>query len=217
MPLSRRATAAGLAAMGAFALALQLWIMLRNAAVAGTSLLAVVGSFVSFFTVLANFLVVVGLAAAIPAVPPRALRFLVDAAGAAALAGYITVVGVVYHLVLRQLWDPKGAQLAADVLLHTVMPPAYVLYWLAFVPKGRLGWRDVWPALVFPVLYTAACLVRGALMHIYPYPFLDMDALGYPRVLRNVMLLFAGFVVVSLAYIAIDRAMRRDLGAAGAR
>lgn len=208
LPLSRRVTAAALAAVGWLALALQLWIMLRNAAVAGTSLLGAVGSFLSFFTVLTNLLVALGLTATIPVACPRGLGRLAAPPGAAALAGYITVVGVVYHLVLRQLWNPRGAQLVADVLLHTVMPLGYVLYWVAFVPKGRLGWSDVWPALVFPALYTLASLIRGALLHVYPYPFIDVGALGYPAVLRNVVLLFAGFLVVSLAYIAIDRTMR---------
>ena len=63
MPGARRAVAALLAAVGWLALVLQLGIMLRNAANAGTSLLAAVGSFLSFFTVLTNLLVAVALAA----------------------------------------------------------------------------------------------------------------------------------------------------------
>jgi hypothetical protein len=209
IPGPRRAVAALLAAVGWLALVLQLGIMLRNAANAGTSLLAAVGSFLSFFTVLTNLLVAVALAATVPAAAPRTLRPLVEPSGATALAGYITVVGVVYSLVLRQLWNPAGAQLVADVLLHDVMPLAYVIYWLAFVPKGRLGWRHVRSWLLYPALYAAASLVRGALVHVYPYPFIDVGALGYPRVLGNVVLLFAGFSGLGLVYVAIDRAMRR--------
>jgi hypothetical protein len=209
MPGSRRVAAALLAAVGWFALVLQLGIMLRNAAAAGTSLLAAVGSFLSFFTVLTNLLVAVGLAATVPAAPPRALRQLVEPSGATALAVYVTVVGIVYSLVLRQLWHPMGAQLVADVLLHDVMPLAYVIYWSALVPKGRLGWRHIWPWLAFPAVYTVASLVRGAIIHVYPYPFIDVGALGYQRVLGNMVLLFAGFLVLGLVYLAIDRAMRR--------
>jgi hypothetical protein len=207
-PGGRRAVAALLAAVGWVALVLQLGIMLRNAANAGTSLLVAVGSFFSFFTVLTNLLVAVALAATVPTASPRALRPLVEPSGATALAGYITVVGVVYSLVLRQLWHPTGAQLVADILLHDVMPLAYVIYWLTLVPKGRLCWRDVWPWLAFPAVYTAASLVRGALIHVYPYPFIDVGALGYSRVLGNVGLLCAGFLVLGLIYVAIDRAMR---------
>jgi hypothetical protein len=210
IPGARRAVAALLAAIGWLALVLQLGIMLRNAANAGTSLLGAVGSFLSFFTVLTNLLVAVALAATVPALPPRALRPLIEPPGATALAVYIMVVAVVYSLVLRQLWHPTGAQLVADILLHDLMPMAYVIYWLALVPKGRLGWRHVWPWLAFPVVYTAASLVRGALIHIYPYPFIDVAALGYGRVLGNIVLLVAGFLALSLVYVAIDRAMRRQ-------
>jgi hypothetical protein len=205
---ARRAVAALLAVVGWLALILQLAIMLRNAANAGTGLLAAVGSFLSFFTVLTNLLVAVALAATAPAVPPRAFLPLVEPSGATALAGYITVVGVVYSLVLRQLWHPTGAQLVADILLHDIMPLAYVSYWLALVPKGRLRWQHVWPWLAFPAVYTAASLVRGALIHV-SYPFIDVAALGYQRVLGNMALLFAGFLVLGLMYVAIDRAMRR--------
>jgi hypothetical protein len=156
IPSSRRAVAALLAAVGWFALILQLGIMLRNAATAGTGLLAAVESFLSFFTILSNLLVAAGLVATIPAAPPRTLRPLIEPPGATALAVYVTVVGAVYSLVLRQLWHPTGAQRAADILLHDVMPPAYVIYWLALVPKGRLQWRQVWPWLAFPVGYVAA-------------------------------------------------------------
>jgi hypothetical protein len=97
----RRAVAALLAAVGWFALVLQLGIMLRNAAVAGTSLLAAAGSFLSFFTVLSTLLVAAALAATVLARPPGVLRPLVEPSGATALAVYITVVGVVYSLVLR--------------------------------------------------------------------------------------------------------------------
>jgi hypothetical protein len=39
--------------------------------------------------------------------------------------------------------------------------------------------------------------------------FIDVGALGYRRVLGNVLLLLAGFFVLGLTYVAIDRAMRR--------
>ncbi len=76
------------------------------------------------------------------------------------------------------------------------------------MPKGRLGWRHVWPWLAFPAVYTGTSLVRGALMRVYPYPFTDVAALGYRRVLGNIVLLFAGFLALGLVYVAIDRAMR---------
>jgi hypothetical protein len=77
------------------------------------------------------------------------------------------------------------------------------------VPKGRLRWRDVWAWLAFPAFYSAASLIRGALIQVYPYPFIDVSALGYQRVLGNTALLFAGFLVLGLMFVAIDRVMGR--------
>ncbi len=55
----------------------------------------------------------------------------------AGTAVYIAIVGIIYQLLLRQLWNPQGAQWVADVLLHAVIPAGYVLYWLIFAPRAR--------------------------------------------------------------------------------
>ena len=44
----------------------------------------------------------------------------------AGTAVYIAIVGIVYQLLLRQLWNPQGAQWVADVLLHSIIPVGYV-------------------------------------------------------------------------------------------
>jgi hypothetical protein len=55
--------------------------------------------------------------------------------------GYIAIVGIVYRLLLRQLWNPQGMQWVADVLLHDVIPAGYVLYWLLFAPQPGCAGR----------------------------------------------------------------------------
>ena len=92
---------------------------------------------------------------------------------------YIAMVGFIYSLLLRHLWTPAGAQLIADRLLHDVLPPLYLLYWIAFVPKGALRWIDpvywlCFPAPIFSTFFCGACLSES-----YPYSFLDVAALGY--------------------------------------
>jgi hypothetical protein len=41
--------------------------------------------------------------------------------------------------------------------------------------------------------------------HRYPYPFIDVPALGYARVFYNVVMLSCGFSIVGLVFVAIDR------------
>ena len=74
---------------------------------------------------------------------------------------YITVVGVVYWLLLKHLWNPQGLQWVADTLLHTWQPIAYVVYWILFAPKRGLRWSDAAIWLTYPLVYVAYILVRG--------------------------------------------------------
>ncbi len=191
------------------ALALQLWIVLRNAATAGKPLGPALVSFFSFFTVLSNLLAALAFTAMALPRPPRLLRPLAEPPGATAVTVYMTVVGITYSLLLRQLWAPTGWQKAADVLLHDVAPVASVAFWLAGVPKGRLAPRDAIGWLIYPALYAGYAFVRGAVTGEYPYPFIDVAALGAGRAFLNALLLTAAFLVLSLVYIGVDRALGR--------
>ena len=46
-----------------------------------------------------------------------------------ALAVYITITGLTYHILLADTWDPQGIDLVSDHLLHTVTPILYCLFW----------------------------------------------------------------------------------------
>ena len=112
----------------------------------------------------------------------------------AGTAVYIAIVGIIYQLLLRKLWNPQGAQLVADVLLHSVLPIGYVLYWLLFGPRAGLRWKDALTWLVFPAVYLMYILARGRATGLYPYPFVDVNVLGYGGVLGRA----AGFLLVFL-------------------
>ena len=59
--------------------------------------------------------------------------------------------------------------------------------------------------MLYPMLYFAYLLLRGRLLGLYPYPFIAVDKLGYPQVLLNALGILAGFVLVSLVLLGIDR------------
>ena len=124
---------------------------------------------------------------------------------------YIVVVGVVYHFLLAPTWNPQGLALLGNSLLHYVMPAAFVLDWLLFAPKGRLNWKDPAKWLVFPLVYGGWTLIHGALSGWWPYPFVDVGALGLGQVLLNFVGLLIFFLIVGLTVVAIDRTFgRRD-------
>ena len=69
--------------------------------------------------------------------------------------------------------------------------------------------EGVLPWLLYPALYCVYSLIRGAFVDWYPYPFIDPLQLGYPRVFLNIAGLILLFIVMSLLYVAIGRAIAK--------
>ncbi|GAB3593914.1 Pr6Pr family membrane protein [Angustibacter peucedani] len=156
----------------------------------------------SFFTVQSNLLVIAG--AATLAVRPdrdgpvwRVLR----------LDGVvcIAVTGLVYAVVLRPVVHNEGWAVLTDTVFHVVVPVAAVVGWLAFGPRPRVDVRTVAWSLLFPLLWLGYTLVRGAAVHEYPYPFVDVDDLGYARVLVNCLGVTVLLLLLAAAALALDR------------
>src|SRR5271168_979114 len=103
---------------GWFALALQLYLVLVQSHT-GLAMVGAVITYFSFFTILTNLLVTLVFTAI--AVRPAAgrVQFLLSPSVQAGTTVYIVIVGVVYQLLLRQLWNPQGAAWVADGLLHS--------------------------------------------------------------------------------------------------
>jgi hypothetical protein len=170
----------------------------------------------SYFTILSNVLVAVSLTAAVLA-PRSALgRVLLRPQTATATAVYISVTGLTYFLILSSLYDLKGWVLLFDRLLHYVMPPAYVLFWLLFVAKGRLRLANAAWALIPPLIYSAYTFVHGPWSGFYPYPFVDLPKIGVWHTARNVLEFVVFFYVTGVFYVAVDRLIAhwRSRGAA---
>ena len=197
------------AGLGWFALVLQFYLLIRIAVATGPGFLGGVVNYFSFFTILTN--IIVALALSVPLLMPRSTvgKFLSRPMVQSGIAVCIALVGIVYELLLRHLWNPEGMQFVADVILHNFVPLIYVLFWLIFVPKGGLRWKDPLLWLIYPVAYLLYALARGALTGSYQYPFIDVGQFGYGRVMVNAVVLMLVFLVLGLVFIGVDRAMGR--------
>jgi hypothetical protein len=166
-------------------------------------------NFFSFFTILTNLLASAALL--IPAVAPNSAtgRFLARPSVRTAITGYIIIVAVVYYALLHGLGPRQGLALYLEYILHYVTPPLLVLDWLLFVPRGETGWSVGFASLGYPAAYLAWTLVHGAATGWYPYPFVDVPELGYPRALLNIAGLVLAFLVLELLLVALDRALWR--------
>jgi len=164
-----------------------------------------VANFFSYFTILSNLLVASTLTISVFGATTRLGRMLSQQTSKSAIALYILIVGLVYNLVLRGIWAPKGWQLVADNLLHVIVPIAYVIYWIIFTPKNSLTWKNgiVWS--YFPLLYLIYSLIRGHFVGWYPYPFLDVAKFGYHQVLINSGFVLLAFIIFALAIIGFNK------------
>ncbi|MFI7578635.1 Pr6Pr family membrane protein [Micromonospora sp. NPDC049497] len=141
--------------------------------------------------------------------PPAALK------GAVTL--YITITGVVYHLVLANPASPFAmpqpdralGEALGNQFLHTVVPLLAVADWALFDRRGRLRPRYAAWWLAFPLGYLGFALVRGLVVDRYPYPFIDAGELGYDGVGISAVLFAVAFWVLGLVFVGVDLVLGR--------
>jgi hypothetical protein len=192
------------AAVAWSALMLQYWLILWSGPVGYATV-----RYFSFFTILSNLLVAVVATSAATGGNWAPLRFWRKprVRGLAALC--IAVTCLIYVTILAGQWRPQGPQLIADRALHYVLPLLYLFWWVVLLPHGTLVWRDALRWLWFPLVFFAWTLLRGAIVHEYPYAFIDVDHLGYGTALTNALMVGVVFVVLGLGLVAIDRVLAR--------
>jgi hypothetical protein len=198
------------AAAGAFTaicVVMQYWLLLRGETFADMAASSV--KFFSFFTILTNLLAAVALL--LPLIAPHSGvgRFLTRPNVRTAITGYIIIVGTVYYLLLSGLSQQQGWRIFFEYMLHYVTPPLFVLDWLLFVPKRDVDWRVVLGSLWYPLVYLVWTLLHGAVTGWYPYPFVDVADLGYPRALINIAGLVLAFLMLEAALVGIGRMLAR--------
>jgi len=204
-PAIKKGSGIIMAVIGWFALILQLYVMLNTNAKNGIAPTTTVINFFSFFTILANLLVAISLTSSIFFPKSKLGIFFSKSATQSAIGLYIIIVGIVYSIALRKIWNPEGLQLVADRLLHDLIPLLYLFYWLLFTPKKVLQWKQVIYWLIFPAIYLAYSLIRGAVVKWYPYYFINAQKLGYGRVAVTALLVLAFFILFGLLLVFLNR------------
>lgn len=166
-----------------------------------------VANLFTFFTIQTNVIVAVTCLAL--AIAPERRSTAVRALRLDALLGII-VTGLVFHVVLSGLYTFDGAEWYTNQVFHTVSPLLTVIGWVVFGPRGLIDLRTVVWSLVFPLAWLALTLVRGALTGWYPYPFIDVDDLGYAAVAVNSLGITAMFGVLAAGAMGLDRLLARS-------
>ena len=172
-------------------------------------------NFFSYFTIQSNLLLAMTLLCAQIAPLSSIGQWANKPSVRGALFLYVGIAGIVYVLMLRDIWHPRGWQLLGDQILHYCVPLLYAVDWIFLSERGKLSWRDVLWWLAFPAAYSVYTLAHGYISRFYPYPFLDVRDIGLEAVLLNMgflasALLVLGGVLTFLDWVAArQRTFRR--------
>ena len=168
--------------------------------------------FFSYFTILTNILVAVYATVLLIAPAGKKNGFFFTPSVQSAVALYIIVVGLIYNIVLRQLWDSAGLQAVLHDVLHTLAPLLMLIYWWKWVDAKTLQWTNIPAWLVYPAVYAITVVVRGQWPNWYPYPFLDIGKIGYSKVLINSAGLVVVFLVFSFLFVFLGKKKTASAG-----
>lgn len=165
-------------------------------------------NFISYFTIQCNLLIAISLTCV--ALMPRSApeKFFSQLSVQTAIALYIFIVAFVYNMVLRRLHHWEGLQWWVDNLLHVVIPVMYLVYWFLYRTRGVIARKDSVKWILFPAAYLVYTLIRGSMVHWYPYPFLNAINLGYERVLMNIAVMLSIFLMAGIILIAFTRSLK---------
>jgi hypothetical protein len=106
---------------------------------------------------------------------------------------------------LLGVWNPQGLQWWVGELLHWVNPLIFLIFWLIFVDKKSLAYRQIPKWLLFPAGYFVWVIIYGALGFGYPYPFFNPEKIGWLNVLNSGIALLFVLTILSVFLIFLGK------------
>jgi hypothetical protein len=175
-------------------------------------------SLLRFFTVLSNLLCVVYFAVDI--------AYIINNKGAEspvwlpALKGIttmaITVTLLVAHFVLGMRFTMANSLSMTLIIMHYAVPILTIADWLLFDPKGLMTFRSPLLWAIGPLCYFAYAMIAARIGNgigdgssRYPYPFMDVDQLGWGTVLLAVLAMTAFFIGLGYIWVLIDKGLAK--------
>ncbi|MEM6711537.1 MAG: Pr6Pr family membrane protein [Pseudomonadota bacterium] len=194
------------AGLGAFLLIAQGFETVGRELRGGSGWVAAILYYLSFLTTLANAGLVAVYAWFISG--GRRLRAMQNPTIHAFLAALVLIVGSVWHVLLRPLFDPSPLGYA----LHYATPALFVVWWLMRIPPTVPQFRTVHQLMLFTFGDGVWLLARGAVTGEYPYGFINVDRVGLVSALRMMGALLIAQWVLALCFTAFARWRLNRLG-----
>jgi len=195
------------AIVGPASLIARTWLTVASRLDNGDTLLGALAFLLTFFTVLTNLMMALCYVAAVSNWTWLSWWNRPFARGLT--VGSIVMVSVYYIFFLSGLETFTGIDNVLNIYMHYLAPWLFVLWWLLTAPHGALRYRDAPKMLIYPLVYLIVVMIRGALVHEYPYPVLNADKLGYGQVAVGCLGMLAGFILVYALTVFVDRWLGR--------
>ena len=200
--MNNRLFAAIGAITGWITLTIQFVLLIENRV---TSVPEAILRYFTYFTILTNILAAVTYTSVWITPATGWLKKFGTPSSISAVTVYMTVVGIIYNTILRNLFTFYGTGFIVNEFLHVILPLSILLFWILFVRKSELKWKMALTWLAYPFGYILLVMLVGSQTGFYPYPFADAGRLGYPRALTNGFWILIGFLVLSLLLIGIGK------------
>jgi len=120
-------------------------------------------------------------------------------------------VGIVFSTLLRDT-DLGSLIPWVNLVHHYLMPVIVVVDWVVWPPQRKLPWKVIGWWMVFPAVYVAYSLIRGAAIGFYPYPFFNPAVSGgYGGVTVLCLIMLVAFVAIAVGVRALGNWRARPL------
>jgi hypothetical protein len=160
-------------------------------------------NYFSYFTIDSN-LIAIGVLIAAALNRDRASTPRLDLVRGGAVV-YMSITGIVFTLLLSNT-DVDTAIPWVNSVVHELMPLVMLADWLITPPAARLPMRQGLLWLSFPLVWIVYTIIRGAIVNLYPYPFLNPANGGYASVAVYCVAILIAMLVVSALVVVLANA-----------
>ncbi len=188
--------------LGWFAILAQFILIIQNRQ---ADIFETIIRFFSFFTILTNILVALYFTTKVFHLSRFPFNLFRKKGALTAITAFIFIVGLVYQVVLRNIWTPTGLQFIVDELLHTVIPLFVLFYWYLNSTDSATTIKSLMKWLLYPIFFLLFVLIRGHFSGYYPYPFLNVTEIGYQKTFANVGIIFGVALTVMSVLLTIEK------------
>jgi len=122
----------------------------------------------------------------------------------------IAVTGIVYNILIGPKFPPQGLNVYSSFLEHTLTPLLTVIIFVVAGPRGWFTRKTVIAGLYLPITYIFYALIRGSIVHQYPYDFMDVVTYGYVSVIITVLVILLAALLMLVGFWGLDSRLNRS-------